>query len=390
MNLWDIAWASLLRRKAKFGFVLTGLTVGVATVVALLTLTDSLTGEINSKLEKYGANILISPKTERLSLAYEGVNLGGVSFDLNQLRQSDLNKIKTIKNAANVAAVGPILLGVVHIGQEGVGGRKALLAGIDFNQTRILKPWWKVIGQKPQPGQLLAGAKAAEALKLSAGAKAKVNDRAMTVSGLIAPTGSQDDNLVFVHLADAQAILGKPGMISMAEAAALCTACPIDEMVKQIGAILPGARVTAISQVVKSRMKSMSGLKRMSMAVGSLVVLVGGLVVLVTMTGSVRERTSEIGVFRAIGFRQGQVMRIILTEAGLVALIAGLLGYGLGLTATYLALPFVSESGRAVMSLEPILAGGAVVLSVAISLLAGAYPAHLAGRMEPSQALRTL
>jgi len=53
--------------------------------------------DINHKLEMYGANILIVPKTENLSLTYGGLSLGGVSFDMTEIRQDELDKIKAIK-----------------------------------------------------------------------------------------------------------------------------------------------------------------------------------------------------------------------------------------------------------------------------------------------------
>ena len=80
MTLTQIAIHSLRRRKARAAFVLAGLTIGVATVVAVIGFSRTMTHDINHKLEKYGANILILPRTERLSLTYGGLSLGGVSF----------------------------------------------------------------------------------------------------------------------------------------------------------------------------------------------------------------------------------------------------------------------------------------------------------------------
>ena len=81
MTLRDIALLNLRRRKAKAAFVLAGLLVGVATVVALVTLFRSVSQDILHKMEKYGANIMVVPRTQNLSLSYGGISLGGVSFD---------------------------------------------------------------------------------------------------------------------------------------------------------------------------------------------------------------------------------------------------------------------------------------------------------------------
>ena len=131
MKLTDISVKNLMRRKAKAGFVMAGLVVGVAAMVAVIGFSRSMTTAINDRMERYGANILVLPKTEDLQLSYGGLNLGGVSFDVQPMAQADLENLKTIKNAANVAAVGPALLDVVQIEQKQV-----LLAGIDFTSVR--------------------------------------------------------------------------------------------------------------------------------------------------------------------------------------------------------------------------------------------------------------
>lgn len=229
MTLKDIALRNLRRRKSKAAFILAGLVVGVASVVAFLTLVEALTMDINHKLEQYGANILIVPQTENLSLTYGGLSLGGISFDMQEIRQRDLSKIHSIKNAANVAAVGPMILGGVE-----AGNRKVLLAGMDFEVYPALRPWWKVNGAVPDGNGVLVGSEAARLLNLTPGSALTLKGRELTVSGVLDSTGSQDDQILFARLDTAQKVLGKEGRISMAEVAALCSGCPIDEMVTQI------------------------------------------------------------------------------------------------------------------------------------------------------------
>lgn len=385
MTLKDIALLNLRRRKAKAGFVLAGLVIGVATLVAMLALTEALTHEINHKLEKYGANILVTPRTESLALSYEGLSLGGFSFQTNEIKQSELALIHQIKNAGNLAAVGPMVLGVIQ-----VGGREALLAGVDFAALPILKPWWSYAGGEPGVDQVLLGSEAARILNLQAGDRLTVKDRPLNVRAVLEPTGSQDDGLVFTRLATAQELLGKVGLVSMIEVAALCKDCPVDDMVAQIAEKLPEAKVVAIQAVVKGRMEAIGHFQRFGLGISALVALVGSLVVLVTMMASVKERTAEIGIFRAIGFRRGHVMRVVLLEAGIVSLAAGVIGLGLGLAGAQAALPLFSQSHDGSVGLDPWLAGGAILLSLAVGLLASLYPALMAARLDPHQALRTL
>ncbi len=385
MTLREIAYRNLIRRKGKAAFILAGLVIGVCTVVAIVSFVDTMTSDINDKIEKYGANILIVPKTENLALTYGGISLGGVSFEMEEIREEDLEKIKTITNAANVAAVGPMVLGVIQ-----VESHKVLLAGIDFQATKILKPWWKGEGDLPKEGEVLLGAEAARVMTLGTGDVIDVNSQKLRIAGTLNATGSQDDHLVFTRIATAQSILGKAGKISMAEVAALCSECPIEEMVRQISEVLPGAKVMAIQQVVKGRMETLSQFKKFSYGVSLVVMLIGSLVVLVTMMGSVRERTREIGIFRAIGFRRSHIMRIVFTEAAIISTIAGVLGYLLGMAATNIAVRFFTENTITFVPFSFELAAGSVVLAVLVGLGASIYPAFLAASLDPNEAIRAL
>jgi putative ABC transport system permease protein len=385
MTVKDIALRNLRRRKAKAAFVFLGLLIGVSAVVAFVSLIDALTQDIRHKLETYGANILIVPKTENLSLTYGGLSLGGISFEMEEIYEADLKKVHSIKNARNIAALGPVLLGTIE-----VEGHRALLAGVDFEKTRVFRPWWKMRGEIPADNAVLVGASAAQVLGLRPGSHIKVNGRKFSVSGLLEPSGSQDDQMVFTRLSVAQSVLGKEGRVSMAEVAALCSDCPVEEMVKQISQVLPGANVMAIKQVVKGRMETLGHFRKIAYGLSIVVVLVGGLVVLVTMMGSVRERTGEIGIFRAIGFRRSHIIRIVLFEALIVSALAGILGYFMGLATTKILLPLFSESHGVSVPWDPTLAGGAFGLSVLLGLVSSIYPAILAARLDPNEALRAL
>ena len=385
MTLKQIAIRNLLRRKGKAILILFGLVLGIGTVITVVTFADAVTGDINHKLEKYGANILIVPRTESLSLNYGGINMGGISFEMQELYEADLALVHQIKNARNIAAMGQVVLGAVQLNE-----RHVMLAGVDFEEARILKPWWKIEGRKPSGDGLLAGAEAARVLGLQAGDRVHIQGHSMTVQGVLDPTGSQDDHLLFTALPAAQQVLDKSGRVSMVEVAALCAGCPIEEMVRQISTALPGAKVMAIQQVVKGRMETLMQFKKFSFGVSVIVILIGSLVVLVTMTGSVRERKEEIGVFRAIGFRKRHVARIILIEAALISVCAGVIGYLAGMGATKLAFYLFAENPSMALPWNLPLAGGAMAMALAVGLAASVYPALAAARMDPNDALRAL
>ena len=385
MRLRTVAFSNLRRRKSRAAFLVAGLLVGIGTVVALLTLSQALTVQAQNNLETFGANIIVAPQTDGLSLTYGGVTLGGVSVGAQDIKQADLARISTIPNSRNIAIVAPELLGAVS-----VQGRQGLLMGVQPENEFDLKKWWSVDGRPPRNGhELVAGSAAAAALRLRKGAVLSVDGRPFTVTGMLRPTGSQDDNLLITDLAAAQGVLHKPGRISMIQVAALCSNCPVEKIVAQLGGVLPGTKVTAMQDKVKNRMHAIDQFRSFSWIVAGVIIGIEALVVFVTMMGSVNERTREIGIFRALGFRRLHVTGLILIEAAVASLLAGVLGYLAGMGVSYALLPLLAGDGVAV-TWAPALAGGAVGLAVLIGAVASLYPALRASRMDPTVALRAL
>ena len=238
MRLRTVAFSNLRRRKGRAAFLVAGLLVGIGTVVALLTLSQALTVQAQNSLETYGANIIVAPQTDGLSLTYGGVTVGAVSTGAQDIRQSDLARIATIANRRNIAIIAPELLGAVS-----VGGRRGLLMGVQPKNEFDLKKWWSVDGRPPRNGhELVAGSAAAAALKLRTGATVSVDGRPFTVTGILRPTGSQDDDLLITDLGTAQGVLHKPGRVSMIQIAALCSNCPVEKSSPSSAASCPAPR----------------------------------------------------------------------------------------------------------------------------------------------------
>ncbi len=386
MRLHTVALANLRRRSSRAAFLVAGLLVGIATVVTLLTMSRALTVQAQNQLETYGANIVVAPRTDDLSLSYGGVALGGVRLQARDLREADLSRIETIPNSKNVAIVAPELLGAVE-----VQGRQTLLLGVRPRDEFELKKWWKLEGRPPAAGdELVAGSTAARRLGLRAGDTVALDGRDFRVTGVLRPTGSQDDELLVVELGAAQTLLGKPGKVTLVQVAALCSDCPVEEIAVQLGDVLPGTTVTAMQQVTKNRMRALDVFRTFSYAIAAIIIAIEALVVFVTMMSSVNARTREIGIFRALGFRRSHVTFLVLMEAALASVVAGVLGYLAGMGAAYLLLPFFAEGLNVTVSWAPPLAAGAVLLAVLIGSLGSLYPALHASRLDPTVALRAI
>jgi putative ABC transport system permease protein len=385
VRLHTVAFSNLRRRKNRAAFLVAGLLVGIATVVTLLTLSTALTVQAQNNLESYGANIVVQPRVDTLSLGYGGLNLGGVSVGARDIREADLALIKTIPNRKNIAAIAPELLGVVQ-----VRDKQALLMGVRPAEQFALKRWWALDGRQPSGDhEVIAGSSAAAVLDLHTGGAVDIDGQRFTVTGILRPTGSDDDNLIITQLATAQQLLNKPGRVTMVEVAALCSNCPVQKIVAQISGVLPGTRVTALQQVMKNRMHALDQFRQFSYVVAAVIIAIEALVVFVTMMGSVNARTREIGIFRALGFRRGHVTGLVLIEAAVASLLAGVLGYVVGMGLSYALLPVLGGEGVSI-AWSPVLAAVAVGLAVLIGSVASLYPAMHASRMDPTVALRAL
>ncbi len=385
MKLRSISFNNLRRRKGKMIFLVLGLFIGIATVVTLISITESLSRDIEERLDRFGANIVMVPKSDDLSLSYGGVSVGGVSYRMTEFEEARIAEIRSIENSQNLGLVAPKVLGAAEI-----KGRSVLLMGVDFDQELNLKNWWQWDGRAPESElELLVGAQAAATLGLGQGDQVLLGDRTFTVSGVLKSTGAADDTVVVGDLHQIQRVLGKEGLVTMVEVAAFCRDCPIEELVLQIAEKFPEGKVTALRQAVMSKMQSIEMFRSFSYGVAVLVVAIGSLLVFVTMMGAVNERTREIGIFRAIGFRRGHVMQIILLEAMLVGLVGGILGFAGGNLIAWSVMPMVvKDSSFAGVNFQ--LGGVALLLSVALSLVASLYPAQKASRLDPSEALRAL
>jgi putative ABC transport system permease protein len=386
MRLKDISINNLRRRKGKVFFLILGLTIGITTVVTLISVTRMMNEDISKKLDEFGANILIIPRSDDISLSYGGMSLGGVAIDSQTLRDSDLPKIRQIEVQENISIVSPKLIGLMEI-----EGKKVPLMGVQFGEELRLKKWWKIHGAEPKNrNEVLLGNEVAVRLFKSTGDTLSINGKVVKIAGVLDETGSQDDFFILSDLTFVQEAMKKPGALSLIEISAYCNTCPIEEIVKQISGKLPHAKVTAIKQTLQTKMEALDHFKKFSVGISIIVLLIGGLIVFTNMMASVNERKREIGIFRAIGFRKSHVVRIIFLEASIVGFIAGIVGYLLGLGVSQIIGPMMTGVKGGSLFIDPLLAIGAIFLSSLVGILSSTYPALHASKMDPTTALRAL
>lgn len=411
MRISTIAFANLKRRKGKALFLIIGIAIGIGTAVALLSLSGSIKEEIGSQLDQFGANIVVVPQSNSLSLNYGGISVSSVAIDEQQLKSEDAINLLDIPYRNRLSIVAPKLLRTIE-----VEGKTVVLAGVDFDSELKLKRWWHIAGSRPAAAQdLLAGYEVARALSLiemTTGSpppvvshhgshdtsedtnqfkivrdQLQIAGSSHRVAGVLYPTGGPEDHMIFGELAEVQRLTGRTDQLSLIEVAALCKDCPVGDIVSQISERLPHAKVSAIQQSVRARAETVERLTRFFAIVAVIVLSIGALMIFTTMMGSVIERTREIGVLRAIGFRKAHIIKGLIIEVAVISVIGGLVGWAAGMAASWVALPYFAETDI-VFELQPQLAIAAITAGLLIGIVSSFYPIIRASRLDPSEAVR--
>jgi putative ABC transport system permease protein len=128
-------------------------------------------------------------------------------------------------------------------------------------------------------------------------------------------------------------------------------------------------------------------LTRFFAVVSGLVLMIGALMIFTTMMGSVVERTKEIGVLRAIGFRKVHIIKGLMIEVGVISTLGGLLGWVAGVLASWAALPYFSET-EVTLEIHLALAFAAIAAGLLVGMASSFYPIIRASRLDPSEAVR--
>ena len=385
MRLTDMAFQNLRHRKLRYAILVLSVVIGVSSMIFLLTTTQAMKADVANKLDQFGSNILILPDTG------EAMTFGGITVEAPaQVKELDMSLIplmQTIKNKETLATIAPKLLVDTKI-----KGQNILLLGVIFQQELRLKKWWQLEGltkdQIPSANEVILGSDVARSLGMSPKQTITIKEHNFTVAAIIQPTGStENDQAIFIDLSVLQKIANRPNAISLIETAALCYTCPIDEVTQQLNAKLPGTKVTALKSTLESRDDTVNRFNLFSKIVSLMLFLASSLVIAMTMKSSVEERTREIGILRAIGFRKRHILQIILTEAALLSSLGGLLGYFVGMGA---AVQFGSVLAKTQVNIpwESNLLVYSLLGSLLVSLIASVYPAWKAANLDATESLR--
>jgi putative ABC transport system permease protein len=418
------------RRKMLAGIAIL---LGTTAVTAMLALATTIGDRIHKELAVYGANIVVYPKADLLDVKVGGVDVKPASGGA-YLKESDLEKLKTIFWANNITGVSPelpvMLSDVSNASGTSIHNVRALGlwfdhpfgSGAALTGAAALHPAWKLTkGTWPKGlDQAVIGTKLASHLHLDVGDSAVIPARGkdafegypLRVSGIV-DTGDAVDDEVLLPLDEAQQYANLPGAIARIEIRARTkpedafarrdpeTLSPKDHEIwycrpyansiaYQIREAIPGAQAEQVRRVEQSEGNVLNRISGLMWLISAAALLAAGFAVSAAMATAILERRGEIGLMRSLGASKGAIAFLFYAESGLLAVLAGSFGYlaGSGLAAWLGARIFRGDGGAAEAVLIPVLLPVVVALALVVAI-AGSTPAiRTALRMEPSAILR--
>jgi ABC-type lipoprotein release transport system permease subunit len=234
--------------------------------------------------------------------------------------------------------------------------------------------------------EILLGRSIADALHKEIGDTIDLSGYRFSVVGIFESKISWEEIGGIITLRDAQVFMGRPRKVTMF-AVRLKDPQHAAELVEQINNEFPDIHATLASNFV-SEMPDMQNSSAMIVSISILAILVGGVGVLNTMLMSVFERTREIGVLRALGWRRRRILGLIVREAITLGMLGGLAGIAVAYTLAWSLMQIPSYGEMLNPIWTPEIIARAMLTALSLGVLGGLYPAFRATRLQPVEALR--
>lgn len=357
---------NLWRRKTRTLLTLLGIAVGVAAVVAFSAFGEGMATGFEKTFTTAAADLMVGQK-DAVILMLSNVD-DQVGDELEQM--------------PGVAQVAGTVIGLVTLPDAPY----FVVMGQDPRGFAI--EHYRLIEGQPLSGrkQILLGKIAAKNFKKQVGDTFRLNDLNYRVVGIYETGVSFEDGGAVMGLEDAQRAFDKKNQVSY-YGVKLKDARRADEIKKAIEARWPDLTATRSGEPT-TQTEALQLYRSFGWFLGIFAVLVGGLGMMNTMLMSVLERTREIGVLRAVGWRRRRIVGMILGEALMLGLLGGLLGIalGVGLTRAAQLIPAVETLLHGIFT--PMMFVQAIVVALLLGAVGGVLPAWRAARLEPVEAMR--
>lgn len=418
---------TLLRQWKKMLMIAFTIALGASLATALLSVMLDVGDKVNQELKTYGANITVVPKQN--SVVSDLYELEDGSSGGAYLNEDELGKIKTIFWAFNIVDYAPF----ISSGAALSDGSEVTVVGswydhymelptgetLDAGMT-ALRNWWEIeegswIDEKNSSGTDVAmlGTAIAEKLGKKVGDTVHIDgseaSQDFRIVGIFNAGGEEDDQ-IYVPLDEAQALFGLDGCVDSIEVSALttpdnelaekaakdpgsltvsqyetwyCTAY-VSSICYQIQEVITDSVAAPVRQVADSEGSILEKTQLLMILITILSLIGASLGICNLVTASVMERSSEIGLMKAIGAQNGAVSGLVLTEIFLTAIIGGVAGFFAGSGFAQLIGKTVFSSS---INIRPIVIPLVAVLVVVVTLI-GSIPAiRMLLRLRPAEVL---
>ncbi len=366
---WTMVKGALIRQRGRFFLIALTVALGVSLAAAMLNVMFDVGDKVNQELKAFGANITVAPKNA--SLLNDVYGVGSDSGHKEYLNEEDLGKIKTIFWTNNIVAFTPLLNGTVS-----VNGQNVNLTGTWFNYHMTLptgdafdtgveemKSWWQIDGDWPKDNtdQVLVGQKLAESLQVKTGdtlsyRRADGTQGQFVIAGIVSG-GGNEDNAILASLPIVQQALNLKGKVSEIEVSAIttpendlarkaaanperlsqaereiwyCTAY-VSSIAFQIEEVVNNSSARPVRQIAESEGKILDKTQLLMLLITVLSLISAALGVSNLVSANVMERSREIGLMKALGAKNYEVILMILTETLIAGILGGIVGYFIGM-----------------------------------------------------------
>jgi len=395
----NIALKSLTTRRVRSFLTTLGIVIGVFLIVSLLSLSQGLKNAVLSQLNMMGKDlIMIMPGGDMMASM-----MGG-----QKLTEEDIKIIKETKGVKKIAPVDYTSITVRY----GDSKKTILIYGIDLrNGLDIYKNdvgWSMADGRWPTAGKnevILGSVIAKETFSgIKVGSTVIIKGRKFIVSGILNSVGSkQDDTMIGIDMNIFKSVTGErngakqmmvkvESAVSVNEVADRIKVNLNENRKRQIGQKEEDSSYTVLtSEKAANIVGNVMGLiQAVIVGFASIAIVVGGIGIMNTMYTSVRERTKEIGIMKAIGAKNKTITTIFLIESGIFGALGGVGGTLLGLIfAKSIEFYFqIHPMFYLKADVGPMLILFSIMFSFLVGCVSGYFPSRTASKLKPVDALR--
>jgi putative ABC transport system permease protein len=369
MSFTSLVFRNLFRQRMRTALTVVGIGVGITIVVALGAITGGLRGTIGGWLEIGGADFVVARK-------------GSADFTFSTVSDKEWSQVAELDGVERSTGA---LIRVTRHGANPyfilIGVRPADLAAA---------PPALVSGRLPRPGathDLILGSRAAASEGAAPGSTVTIDEEPFRVVGVYRSEDVMTDSGAYAPLQTVREIARTPGIVTGvwvraedgADAVALASA---------IEARFPTlVTVSGVEEFGKVD-QGIALMSALDLAVTALAVGLGAIAVMNTMIMAVFERTREFGILRAVGWRGSRIVRLVVTEAVFLCLVAAVVGIAFGVLATRGVMQIEAVRGLLDPTYSAEVFLRAVLIGAGVGLAGALYPAYRAVRLSPMEALR--